>query len=228
MADDDILSRVLASAEDASTLEDEILKPLLKEIDLIKDPFIMSFVRVVLLNAPPSFWVIPSTLSSEDQRPPDELLRGGNVLHTRRVAHIAHLLADARSLEDEDIDRIVAAALLHDLTKGGTDDSEFEYDYMHPYTVEHWIEGVRRKEFSFTSEDQSSTLWTDEGDISKIMRLIRCSEGPWSPILETIPNSTPEWILHYANLVATHLHRIVDAGAEVQYWRWIPAIPDQG
>lgn len=227
MADNEVLKRVLAIADDTAETENAVLLPLLDEIDLIQDPLIMSFVRIMLINAPAAFWIIPSTLVAENERPPDELLLGGNVLHTKRVARVAHMMADAQGITGDDLDIIVAAAILHDLTKGGIDEENVQYDDMHPYTVERWVEGVRRKEFSSSSEDQSSSLWTDEKDIHRIMRLIRCSEGPWSPIIETVPLTSHEWILHFANLVAANLHRIVDPGAPVQHWRWIlppPAI----
>lgn len=215
------LEKVLSYNDTAADEENKKLAPLLPEIDLITNQNIVSFVRAVLLKAPDAFWSIPSTFTSEDQRPPDELLEGGNVLHTKRVVQIARILGDGRGLEVDELDVLIAAAILHDITKAGVSNEQTEHDPMHPYTVDFIVELLAKSEPTTFSEDVSSSLWVDETTKHIILRLVRCSEGLWSPIPETVPMTPLEWLLADANLIASSLHRIIDPAEKVKYWRWI-------
>ena len=96
--------------------EDEYLASLLQEIGLIDDEGIKSFVRSLLLKAS-TFWEIPSSFSGR-YHPPDEHGPGGNALHTKRVVRVAEVISDSYALSVEERDLIIAACLLHDITKG--------------------------------------------------------------------------------------------------------------
>ena len=103
--------------EETFKLEDEILKPLLPEINLITSGLIKEFVRSVLFNAPPSFWDMPACWN--DFNPPDERVEGGQILHIKRSIRCYRLLADAKEHAPEENNYGIAALLIKDVLKGG-------------------------------------------------------------------------------------------------------------
>lgn len=199
--------------------EDKILAPLLDEIDLILDENIRSFVRSILYRAE-SFWKIPSSFSGK-YHPVDEHNEGGNVLHTKRAVKIARIMCDSYSLSQEDIDVVIAAVLIHDITKGvkDPDSDSYKYDPMHPYTVGLFVRKCQEEDKNYASEAQSSTLFLSEETVQSILRLVRCHLGPWSPVPETIPITYMDMIVHMADNIASKLHYIVDVEAVVES-RW--------
>lgn len=201
--------------------ENEILKDLLNEINLISSNHIKSFVRSLLIRAT-DFWKIPSSFSGK-YHPIDEHGIGGNVLHTKRVIRIAKIICDSYVLDVEERDLIYAASLLHDITKGKkiSDNDECTYDPFHPYTVDKYVRWCIEEDKKYTSESSSTTLYLDEETIQSILRIIRCHLGPWSPIPETMPSSHAEMIVHLADNIASKLHNIVD-GEDIMEYRWKP------
>jgi len=213
---DDILEQSVVTSMMGE--EDNVLAPLLKEINMIKSEPIKSFVRSVLLRAE-SFWKIPSSFSGK-YHPIDEHNEGGNVLHTKRVVRTAKILCESHSLPSEEVDIVLAACLLHDITKGKLDESgSFSYDPMHPYTVGKFVKVCQEDDKKYASDLTSSTLFLSEEDVQTILRLVRCHLGPWSPVPETIPITYLDQIVHLADNVASKLHIIVD-GDDVQDYRW--------
>ena len=208
---DDIL--VLDKSE-ISTQEDEMLKPLLDEINLIEDESIRSFVRSVLLKSE-MFWTIPSSFSGK-YHPQDEHGVGGNALHTKRVTRIASTLCDSYALTPEERDTILAACLLHDITKGipDSDKEMFHYDPMHPYTAGKFITNCQKFDKEFGNDSASSSLFITEEVMQTIMRLIRCHLGPWSPVPETYPITYLDYIVHISDNVASKLHTYI-AGSDL-------------
>jgi 23S rRNA maturation-related 3'-5' exoribonuclease YhaM len=190
--------------------EDEFLFPLVDEINLIQSEEIRSFVRSVLLKCG-IFWDIPSSFS-EKYHPYDEHNLAGNVLHTKRVVRIAQILGESYSLAQEEFDIIIAAALLHDITKGIESESEndFQYDPMHPYTVNKFVHNCITYDKSYVNDSSSSTLFIGEESLQSILRLIRCHLGPWSPVPETMPITYMDYILHVADNIASKLHTIIE------------------
>lgn len=204
---DDILE------EDKNNLlvqEDEILDELIDEINLITDESIKSFVRSILLKAG-IFWEIPSSFSGR-YHPNDEHGVGGNVLHTKRVVRIANMICDSYSLIDEERDTILAACLLHDVTKGIPSENEgsFQYDPMHPYTVNKFVMDCIKYDKEYANDSHSSTLYINEDTIQSILRLVRCHLGPWSPIPETYPITYMDYIVHLADNIASKIHSVID------------------
>ena len=192
-----------------------------QEIELISDPNIKKFVRYLLKHAP-AFWKAPGSQTA-DAHPPDEELEGGLVLHTKRVVRTVMLLAmTVESDKQNDFDCVVAAAILHDISKYMLDETtgEFLFDPMHPYTVDRYVDWSRQESLAYGGSDGDNTVDIDTESIGLILRLIRCSHGIWSPIPETIPYSDLEKILHEADLIAANVHCIID-GSEVKLDRWI-------
>lgn len=221
MKTNDILDEILSYKKVSSVLkdEDQILQPLIEEIEMIKNEDVKSFVRSVLLRAG-SFWKIPSSFSGK-YHPLDEHNEGGNVLHTKRVVRAAKVLGDSYSLSDEDRDIVYAACLLHDVTKGIKLDGEdsFHYDPMHPYTVGRLVKKCQDDDKQYATESQSSTLYLSEDAVQSILRLVRCHLGPWSPVPETAPITYLDMIVHMADNIASKLHYLID-GENVKEERW--------
>lgn len=199
--------------------EDKKLEPLLEEIDLILDENIKSFVRSILFKAD-IFWEIPSSFSGK-HHPIDEHGVGGNVLHTKRSVRVAQVLCDSHALPQEERDIVIAAMLLHDITKGvpKADQSGYLYDPLHPYTVGLFVRRCQEEDKNYASELQSSTLFLSEEIVQSILRLVRCHLGPWSPVPETIPVTYLDMIVHMADNISSKLHHIVD-GENVVESRW--------
>ena len=226
----DLLEELLNIEEnDIDTIEEENTKlsPLLLEINLIFDESIKNFVRAMLFRAE-SFWKAPST-NTTGYHPPDELKIGGNIIHTKRVVRIARTMCSSQERTQHDLDIITAAALIHDVTKGIEVNGEFNFDSMHPYTVDHFVAVVMSNEEKNTNNEKRSynPISIDMEDCATILRLVRCHLGPWSPIPETFPITLMEWIMHFADVIATQLHTIID-GEEIESWRWIEPEPRSG
>jgi hypothetical protein len=216
-----ILDQILLDEVQAVSIKDEDkkLEPLLEEIDLILDENIKSFVRSILFKAD-IFWEIPSSFSGK-HHPMDEHGVGGNVLHTKRSVRVAQVLCDSHALPQEEKDIVIAAMLLHDVTKGvpKADQSGYLYDPLHPYTVGLFVRKCQEEDKNYASELQSSTLFLSEEIVQSILRLVRCHLGPWSPVPETIPVTYLDMIVHMADNVSSKLHHIVD-GENVIESRW--------
>lgn len=198
--------------------EDKFLESIIEEVELISDEGLKSFVRSILIRAD-LFWKIPASFSGK-HHPPDERFAGGNVLHTKRVVRAAKILCESHSVSSEEFDLVIAACLLHDITKGKEQvDGSVGYDKMHPYTVVDIIKKCQEEDKKYASEAQSSTLFLNEEDVQTILRLIRCHLGPWSPIPETVPITYLDMIVHTADNLASKLHYIVD-GENINEERW--------
>ena len=216
-----ILDEILK--EDKSDIisnENEILSELLSEINLINDDSIASFVRSILLKAE-IFWNIPSSFSGK-YHPPDEHNAGGNVLHTKRVVRVASIMCDSYSLSEDERDIIIAACILHDVTKGiaSEDLTSFNYDPMHPYTVGSFISKCQMHDKEYGNDSQSTSLFISEDVAQTILRLIRCHLGPWSPVPETCPITYMDYIVHIADNVASKIHKVIeDSELMNEQWR---------
>lgn len=214
------LSESLLDETIKSTGEDFFLHELYEEIEMISDLRIKSFVRACLLKTD-CFWV--SAASLEDSHPPDERVEGGMILHTQRVLRTAMLLAQTVELSNVNLDILIAACLLHDITKAVWRDeerTEILHDTMHVYTIDAYVAWVFKQDKSNTEDGKSSSLDCPSEIVDQILRLIRCSHGAWSPIPETQPVSIMEKILHMADLTATNLHILLD-GTDIIEERWM-------
>jgi 23S rRNA maturation-related 3'-5' exoribonuclease YhaM len=203
------------------SIDDHTLIDLLDEIDIINDPKIKSFVRSVLSKAE-SFWIAWSS-NIPNVHPPDEYEVGGLILHTKRVFRAALVLLSTIEASSIDSDCLLAAALLHDVTKTVWQNSDKEnvvHDIMHPYTVDNFIDWCRIQDRDKGEDSTANSLEILDESLLKITRLIRCSHGGWSPIPETVPVTMLEQTLHIADLIATNVHIIID-GSEVNLDRWI-------
>ena len=220
----DLLDELLKieTSEDSDFFREENAKlaPLLDEINLIMDQGIRHLVRALLFAAGPEFWEIPSSFSGK-HHPPDENQPGGNVLHTKRVVRLITKMCDSQDRDQIERDVAVAAGLLHDLRKGVEwADGTFHYDPMHPYTIDQFFNEVRKNESADEVTIRSTTLQVEEAYLFEIFHAVHCHLGPWSPIPETYPNAALDWVVHFADNIATHLHQIVDDPNDWKPERW--------
>lgn len=218
----DSLMKEEDSEEDSQAFkkESEFLEPLMDEIGLISSQPIQYFVRSLLMRAQ-EFWYAPSDCSP-GVFPPDEYKDGGLVTHTKRVVRIASLLAKAYEFNSEETDIVIAASLLHDITKTmklNDDEDELFYDPMHPYTVGRFVTSVHEEDRLFGDESQSTVMYIEDTVLDSIMRCVRCHLGLMSPVPETVPITMPEMVVHLADLLASKVHYIID-GEEINYARW--------
>lgn len=218
---DELLQHVATPGEDNEAFAEEnlVLAPLIEEINLINDQGIRLFVRAVLLATDDEFWDCPSGALNTGH-PPDEHKENGNILHTKRVVRTAILMADSQERTALERDIIIAACLLHDVTKvNRMPDGSVHIDVMHPYTVDLLVRELKKREETTDTVQGSTTIFCDEVVMFQILKAIRCHLGPWSPIPETFPTVTIEWIVHLADNIATNLHTIIDGG-EIIEDRW--------
>jgi len=216
---DDVLKGLLESEESTFDQENKILEPLLPEIDLIEDQGIHSLVRSALSKAPKHFWSGPN-LVVYGAVTPDEKEWKGIVLHTKRMTRIITIIAEAQQIDEYERDVMLAAGLLHGITKGvQAPDNSLRYDPMYPYTLDKFMQWVRKEDEKYANEMSSSSLWVEDEVLEDIVRHVRCHLGSFSPIPETVPITGNEWTIHVADLLVSKLHVITDA--QTEEWRWV-------
>lgn len=204
----------------AFEFESHRLEPLIEEINLIQNEDIRMFCRSMLLKAGDAFWIAPFAAEGDDL-PPDELREGGNILHVKRVVRTVTYLSYAYNLDIPETDYVIAAALLHTITKIVDVDplGNFVFDVFHPYTVGPFAMACIDTDDKHSKAGESTSLWIDEDDLAIILRIIRCQKGVWSIVPETQPLDAVEQILHHADYLMSQMHHILD-GRDIQQWRW--------
>lgn len=189
--------------------ENQKLAPLLGEINLIENDAIKSFTRAMLM-AVDTFWEAPSSPTGK-YHPPDEHGPGGDVLHTQRVVRITKILCESQERDDYERDMLISAALLHDITKCREwTPGVITSDPLHPITVDEVFKKLREKETDQAEESGSVTTDLDYETINRILRVVRCHLGPYSPIPELVPVTPFEMTVHWADNIAAHLHEVID------------------
>lgn len=211
MADDDILRNILDGEQNDSIdnliigneEEDKILGPLLEEINLIQDNALKHLVRSILLKCEHFF---DDLADSETDL----------VLHTKRVFRIAKLLLETQEREQQDCDLVYAAALIHDVTKlvEINQSGDLDVDPFHPYTVGSFVMWVMSQDAILTVNDSSSSLHITREVLSQVLRIVRCHMGSWSPVPETMPITSLEWILHNADYLTTNMDYVLSLGTD--------------
>ena len=216
-----MLDEIIESGSDNfEDQENDVLKDILEEINYIENDEVKSFVRSVMLKAK-SFWTIPSSFSGK-YHPPDEHGEGGNLLHTKRVVRVARSICDSYTVTSDERDMVMAACLLHDVTKGisSSDDDMFHYDPMHPYTVEALVKKAIEYDKEYSTDGSSTTLFLNEEAVHTILRLVRCHLGPWSPVPETYPITYLDYIVHLADNIASKIHSYIEDSELInEKWR---------
>lgn len=222
MTDDLLDSFLTQENQDAARTykkEDEVLAPLAEELSLINDSSILDFTRSMLYQADSCFWTAAAG-NVPDEYPPDTYEEGGLIVHTKRMVRLAAQMGIAQGLDDTEMDMVICASLIHGLTKVVEVEGTVVYDHFHAYTIDKMVAYRRAMDEQSGSEAHSTTIWLDDDILADILRMVRCQKGIWSPIPETIPSTTLEWIVHTADLLASNIHHMID-GHDIEEWRWI-------
>jgi len=84
---------------------------------LIKSEKIRKFVEKALEMAPKEFWIAPCS-SSGKYYPPEDQVKGGTIIHSRKTIQVALSLFNFFDITDQlTKDQIIAACILHDIQK---------------------------------------------------------------------------------------------------------------
>ena len=92
-----------------------------EELKLIVDKDIQNFTRKCLGLAPAYFWEMPASMTGR-HHPKDELVKGGQVLHVRKMVKVAEDLCLMYAVTPYERDCVLSAAIMHDLCKCGYPD----------------------------------------------------------------------------------------------------------
>lgn len=107
------------------------------ELKKIKSQPIKDFVQSSMnLRFPKYFWIAPASI---EYHPEDERRTGGLVLHVRRLIKLIEALGYLHELTKDELDILIAAAILHDSWQKGLNPSESQAnnpaDIYHPLYV---------------------------------------------------------------------------------------------
>ena len=140
-------------------------------LELIKNQEIRLFVQKALQKADPYFWTDPCS-SSGKYHPPEDQVEGGIIIHSRKVVRVTLALFQFFDIRDQlDKDKVIAAAILHDIKKNGIPWRE-RTDYKHGPIAAQWLQ-------QFVTKDNREIV-TDTID------LVAVHMGRWNQ-----PESTP-------------------------------------
>ncbi len=211
-----------ASTSDARQEIIDLVEPLRAELNLIRDKGLKEFVSLMLANSP-FIWTSPSS-DQEDVYPPDEYETGGIIKHIQRTVRAAFVLATVYPLSDEDIQTLLAAAILHCIVKPMLPNDDVDpfipklYDNHYQISFDTFIQNALEVELS-SNRLSRGVIELDQDIIDRIARLVHCCEGTFSPIPEVFPQDPLEILMASANIVAKSVHLIID-GSEIRDERW--------
>lgn len=102
-----------------------------EEIKKIYDKKVQEFLRECVNDFPSYFWVVPASIDKYHY--PDERIKGGLVLHVRRVCKVVDTLSDFHELNMWERDVLISAAIIHDSFARGIPPRTIGYsDTFHP------------------------------------------------------------------------------------------------
>jgi 23S rRNA maturation-related 3'-5' exoribonuclease YhaM len=128
-----------------------------EELNLIVRKDVRDFTKAVLEAAPDYvFWDCPSS-SSGKYHPIDELDGSGTVLHTRKVFAVAYELSRGLDCE-KNRDLVLAAVLLHDMTKQGLEKGSGHTVRDHPQIAAKLIADVYNNKFKDKLDKYSANM----------------------------------------------------------------------
>jgi HD superfamily phosphohydrolase YqeK len=159
------------------------------ELDMIKNPETRNIVESTLEFAPDYFWTC-SASSTGLYHPKNELGNRGTVIHTHKVVKIAVDLCYAFDLDQNKVDIIIAASLLHDICKFGYPENNKILVSGHGNLVAHVMKMAKQK-----SPD--------------IMRIISTHMGRWDTPFEP-PTELLPMIMHLADYIASREYINID------------------
>jgi len=172
---------------------------LLACIQSIENPKLERLVETIMEKYYSKLRELPSSISGK-HHPPDERGAYGLIRHICRVVKFCKHLAIEFKLTMRDQDRLIAAALLHDISKCDLNQwngkewiRDKNGDWLHPVLSSLILRRFYVEEFSMFPELQD--------DIDAIARLIERHMSHWS----YPPNPKPETLLEYLFCLADYI-----------------------
>jgi hypothetical protein len=181
--------------ERASKLREEGLKDIQPYLGLINNLSIRAYVQRCLEVAPVYFWMIPAS-SSGKYHPAWAVTESGLLRHTVLTAYLANELARTFSLDDNEREIAVAAALLHDTLKYGIDYDKRYHD-MHSYLPRNYYDKDKKVPCNLTDEQFEGIFGAVESHMGSLLT------GEWNPVRRVYPQTPVEQVVHLADYVAS-------------------------
>lgn len=176
-----------------------------KELKLITDEDVKKILDTVFTNLTCNKCKIAPAASTAKYHPLCSLGDGGTIRHTKFVVqNIVEFIRATPSLEKEK-DEMIAAAILHDLMKYPTEDTYYSRPdhptLMHDFILQ-YCSGKKAKTIArLVGTHQGRKEWQHDKNTGKI--------------INKSPKKFDEWVLHYADLLASRVYMNVnfdDAG----------------
>ena len=161
------------------------------ELALINDEDVRDWTLSTLQNVPPYFWYAPTSMTGK-YHPAVCNLKGGLIIHVKRVVYLANKICHAWGIFAQDRDIVIAACILHDIAKPapGT-----------PY-VEHENHPINARKY-FQTDKQPYVQEVDD--------CIRNHMGRWTP--RNIAKPMDEYTINeLAVYTADYLSSLKDLG----------------
>lgn len=179
-----------------------------RELLLIENGEIRKFAREALIAAPSYFWKIPASLTGQ-YHPEDTYVYGGEILHIQRVVKAVQQTMERERITDHrEKDVLLAAALIHDITKYSMHKelpmSSYQRSinlYKHGRLVRELLENQDNRAH-FASYSQQD--WYNE-----ILEIVRTSYGDFAPAEEDRPQTHLQEILADAKYFASRPENII-------------------
>lgn len=145
-------------------------------LEMIKTEKIKKFVKKALAQAPKEFWTAPCS-SSGKYHPPEDQVKGGIIVHTRKGIQVILWLCRFFNITDQLVkDKLVGGFTLHDIKKNGIPWGE-KTDYEHGLIAYRWLKQIAAVEYPLIHIDK---------DLMDIIELVKDHMGIWSK-----PEPTP-------------------------------------
>lgn len=178
-------------------------------LEKLSTPELKEKVKKALLELPISFWLVPASTSGRFH-PITDLGDGGTLRHTEMVITVAlDLLRTEIFIPDtqENIDKVIIAALFHDSWKCGVDEDNTHTVWEHPLIAENFILAQFMDDDFFFSADIAGAVGSHMGKWTKDYNTGRELMKPETGI---------EKLIHIADYVAARKY--------CYYWKDIPKI----
>ena len=177
------------------------------ELGMIQNELMRDFIGYCVDHLPDYFFEIPAS-SSGKFHPPYALGHGGLMRHTKAAVKIAYDLVRLEQNQHLDSDLIIAALILHDGIKRGSEEQDYTIT-KHPIYAAEFVgrmayeyRGVRNLEF----DDKIETL----------QRLIRSHMGQWNTdyrhgkVVLPKPQEEDEKFVHRCDYIASRSYLICE------------------
>ena len=150
-------------------------------LELIKSKKIRDFLEKAFDNAPPEFYTAPAS-STGKNHPPEDNVKGGLVIHTKKVIRVANALCHFFGIEEQLLkDKIFAGCILHDVCKNGNPWCE-RTDPEHGFIAARWLAKIAAIESNPEIED---FIHIDK-DLMDIIDLVRNHMGIYNKLEPTL------------------------------------------